>query len=129
MMMKYHIQMKATYSKWIRTNILDMGKIVQFKGEILTLKEYMLSRRIAPGVFYYHQMVTRKDIFGKKVTYLVCNQAYGQSATQKYQELVDELIEDDDTAEDAFEDVSIGAVSAFSKDGPTNKQPSELSSD
>lgn len=74
----------------------------------------MLSRRIiALGVFYYHQLVTRNDIFEKSH-----NLAYGQSATQKYQDLVDELLEDDDTAEDAFEDVSIGTVCAFSKDGP-----------
>lgn len=128
-MFKYHIQMKATCSKWIRTNIVDPEKIVQFKGEVFSLREYMLSRRIAPGVFYYHQMITRKDIMGRKVTYLICNNAYGQSSTQKYQELVDQLLDDDEDAEDAFEDVSIGAVSAFSKDSLTHKQPSELSTD
>jgi len=128
-MIKYHIQMKAACSKWIRTNIIDPAKIVQYKGGIYTVKEYMLSRKIAPGVFYYHQMVTRMDLYGKQVTYLVCNSAYGQSATQKYQELVSELIDDDLDADEAFEDVSIGAVSAITKEGTANKQPSELAND
>ena len=128
-MIKYHIQMKAACSKWIRTNIIDTTKIVQYKGEIYTIKEYMLSRKIAPGVFYYHQMVTRMDLYGRQVTYLVCNSAYGQSATQKYQELVSDLIDDDLDADEAFEDVSIGAVSAITKEGTVNKQPSELAND
>lgn len=75
-------------------------------------------------------MVTRTDFEGNSTTYLICNKAYGQSASVKYNELIEEFLKNNQELEDAFDDDSIGAISAISTlTTGIGKTPSKLIED
>ena len=129
-MIKFHTKFRSSHDKWIRTNLKDELKEIVSEGKIMTIKEYLLSKRIAPGVFLYHQLIKRTNYIGETIIYLVCNNSFGQSATAKYRDIVEEILELDYDAREAFEEVSIGAVSAMTNDsGPHLKLPSILQPD
>ena len=129
-MLRFHTRFRSSHAKWIRTNLIDENRDIAFEGAIMTLKEYFLSRRIAPGVFLYHQMIKRRNYLGETIIYLICNNSFGQSATITYRDLVNELKEHSPEVSDAFEDALVGALSAITHDtGPHLKLPSALSKD
>jgi hypothetical protein len=129
-LIKFHTKFRSSHAKWIRTNLKDESVMIAEEGVIMTLKEYFLSQRVAKGVFLYHQMIKRENYLGEQIIYLVCNNSFGQSATAKYRDIVEDVLERNPEVKDAFEEISIGAISAMTNNsGPHLKEPSSLSKD
>lgn len=114
-----HISNKEHHNLWIQTNITDMDyEIWDEGGEMKTLREYLLNQELVPGMMAFSGVIKYQDIWDEypQKYYLVTNNVTGEAATKKLEQLVKELIQKNPLAAEAFQDATVGPMTAFSKE-------------
>ena len=123
-----HIENKVNHNLWIQTNITDMDyEINDSQGQAMTIREQLLKNEFVPGMFSFNGIIRYKDIWNEYPDkyYLITNNVTGEAATKRLELITKEIIKNDPMAIAAFQDVTVGPLTAFSKE---RNEPSRLQS-
>lgn len=123
-----HIENKVSHNLWIQTNITNMDyEINDSKGQAMTIREQLLNNEFVPGMFAFNGIIKYKDIWNEYPDkyYLVTNNVTGEAATKRLELITKDIIKNDPMAITAFQDATVGPLTAFSKE---RNEPSRLHS-
>jgi len=123
-----HIENKISHNLWIQTNINDMDyETIDKEGNRITIREYILNCELVPGMYAFNGIIKYHDIWEEYPDkyYLVTNNVTGEASTKRFEQLTKEIIQNNPMATMAFQDATIGPMTAFSKE---RNEPSRLNS-